>query len=93
MKKLMTMALVVLMGAAACQKETPDYTESTTPTDGDYVTFTADFATLASKAATSFDGQSKTLTLSWEAGDQVGVYSSQTPILYKATAAVASPFM
>lgn len=90
MKKLMTMALVLLMGAAACQKETPDYTESTTPTDGDYVTFTADFATLASKAATSFDGQSKTLTLSWEAGDQVGVYSSQTPILYKATAAGAS---
>ena len=90
MKKLMTMALILLMGAAACQKETPDYTESTTPTDGDYVAFTADFSTLASKAATSFDEQSKALTLSWEAGDQVGVYSSQTPILYKATAAGAS---
>lgn len=90
MKKLMTMALVVLMGAAACQKETPDYTDNTTPTNGDYVSFTADFATLASKAASSYDEDSKTLTLSWEAGDQVGVYSSQTPILYKATTAGAS---
>ena len=90
MKRLMTMARVLLRGGAACQKETADYTNNTTPTNGDYVTFTADFAALASKAATSFDEQSNTLTLSWEEGDQVGVYSSQTPILYKATTAGAS---
>lgn len=87
MKKLMTIALVALMGASACQKEGPDYNDNTTPTNGDYVSFTADFASLASKAAADYDDESKTLTLSWEVDDNVGVYSSQTPILYKATKA------
>ena len=90
MKKLMSMALIVAMGAVACQKEGPDYADNSTPTNGDYLTFTADFVKLASKTAASFDESDNTLTLSWEEGDQVGIYSAQTPILFKATTSGAS---
>lgn len=84
------MTLIAVMGVMACKKEAPDFTDNSTPTNGDYITFTANFGELASKTAATYDDASKKLTLSWEAGDQVGVYSSQTPILYKASAAGAS---
>ena len=90
MKKLMSMALIVAMGAVACQKEGPDYSDNSTPTDGGYLTFSADFVKLASKTAASFDESSNTLTLAWEEGDQVGVYSGQTPILFTASSAGAT---
>ena len=84
------MTLIAVMGVMACKKEAPDFTDNSTPTNGDYITFTANFGELASKTAATYDDASKKLTLSWEAGDQVGVYSSQTPILFKASAAGAS---
>ena len=90
MKKLMSMALIVAMGAVACQKEGPDYSDNSTPTNGGYLTFSADFVKLASKTAASFDESNNTLTLAWEKGDQVGVYSGQTPILFTASEAGAS---
>lgn len=90
MKKLMSMALIVAMGAVACQKEGPDYSDNSTPTNGGYLTFSADFVKLASKTAASFDESSNTLTLAWEEGDQVGIYSGQTPILFTASSAGAT---
>lgn len=90
MKKLMSMALIVAMGAVACQKEGPDYSDNSTPTNGGYLTFSADFVKLESKTAASFDESSNTLTLAWEEGDQVGIYSGQTPILFTASSAGAT---
>ena len=85
MKKIMAIALIMAMGAVACQKEAPDYTDNSTHTDGDFISFSADFVSLASKTGTSYNDESKTLTLTWEEGDAVGVYSSDAPILFKAT--------
>lgn len=64
--------------------------DNSTPTDGGYLTFSADFVKLASKTAASFDESDNTLTLTWEEGDQVGVYSGQAPILFRASSAGAS---
>ena len=83
--------MLVLAVAAACQEKEPDYTDNGSYTDGDFKSFTADFASLAAtKADAAYNDEAKTLVLSWKEGDNVGVYSTHSPVLFKASSAGTS---
>lgn len=84
MKRIFTAAIILSMAAVSCQK---DKQPAVLDVQGEIVAFSAQMGSLASKVGGLYDDQAGTLSLEWEEGDQVGVYTNGAPILYRAASA------